>query len=66
MNIELLGNTWLRFKQIHSCSIDRMLCSPKLRGDFIALAKKSVDCTDEEQLLWTLVSLRKNKKLSRN
>jgi len=59
-----LRDTWLMFKREHQCSIDRMLCSPVLRAEFLEAAKSATGVPDEEALLWELMSLRKRKELS--
>jgi hypothetical protein len=53
------------FKREHRCSIDRMLCSPTLRSEFVREALPMTGARDEEELLWELMRLRKNKTLSR-
>ena len=53
------------FQREHRCSIDRMLCSPTLRSEFVREALPMTGARDEEELLWELMRLRKNKTLSR-
>lgn len=65
MSTEHLRDTWLMFKRERACSIDRMLCSPELRNEFLAAARQLVPAADEEETLWSLVRLRKNKSLPR-
>lgn len=59
-----LRDTWLMFKREHQCSIDRMLCNPTLRSEFLKAAKSATGVHDEESLLWELMSLRKRKVFS--
>jgi len=61
-----LRDTWVMFQREHHCSIDKMLCSPDLRNEFIDAAKLATGVDDENTLLWTLVGLRKKKLLSSN
>lgn len=63
MNVEALRDTWLMFQREHGCSIDRMLCDPELRRQFLHAARPNSGCNDERQLLWSLVGLRKKKTL---
>lgn len=62
--MKTLRETWLAFKSQHACSIDRMLCRPELRNAFLELARRETDSTDEEDILWAVMSLRKRKALS--
>lgn len=61
-----LRDTWLMFKREHQCSIDRMLCSPALRAEFLTTARLATGSDDEESILWELMSLRKRKELSKS
>lgn len=61
MNQQSLINNWQRFKKEHGVSVDRMICSPELRKEFLETSKH--DCDNEEEFLWTLMALRKNKLL---
>lgn len=51
------------FQREHRCSIDRMLCRPILRQEFLTAARAVCDCDDEEMILWDTVNLRKKKSL---
>jgi hypothetical protein len=63
MNANALRDTWLMFQREHGCSIDRMLCRPRLRSKFIAAARTVCGCEDEVTILWNTVNLRKKKTL---
>ena len=63
MNLDALRDTWLMFQREHGCSVDRMLCNPQFREEFLAAAGRVVGCDDEETVLWGIVSLRKKKTL---
>ena len=63
MNTDVLRDTWLMFQREYQCSVDRMLCDPALRAEFLASATASTACQNEQDLLWTLVALRKKKTL---
>lgn len=63
MNLTALRDTWLMFQREHGCSVDRMLCRPTLRTEFLAVAALVAQCDDEETLLWAIVGLRKKKVL---
>lgn len=63
MNTNALRDSWLMFQREHGCSVDRMLCDPNLRGDFLASAKLATKSDDERELLWAIVGLRKKKTL---
>jgi hypothetical protein len=64
MNLIALRDTWLMFQREHGCSVDRMLCRPALREEFIAAARAVCGCDDEESILWETVNLRKKKSLA--
>lgn len=61
-----LRDTWLMFQREHPCSIDRMLCSPALREEFLTPARLATGSDDEESILWELMVLRKRKELSKS
>lgn len=62
MNDDSLRDHWLAFQRDRKCSIDRMLCDPELRQEFLSTVRLSDDCSDDEQtILWQLVSLRKRR-----
>lgn len=63
MNLTALRDTWLMFQREHRCSIDRMLCRPSLRQEFLEAARAVCGCDDEETILWNTVALRKKKAL---
>ena len=62
MNEPLL-DSWASFQKEHRCSVDRMLCRPRLRDAFLDAARLATRTEDEEQLLWGVVNLRKQKAL---
>lgn len=66
MNRNALRDTWIMFQREHGCSIDKMLCNPDLRNEFVAEARLVADSKDEYELLWGLVGLRKRNLLPRN
>lgn len=63
MNLIALRETWVMLQRENNCSVDRMLCSPRLRTEFLAAASLVTGCNEEETLLWAVVGLRKNKVL---
>lgn len=63
MNRTALRDTWLMFQREHGCSVDRMLCDPRLRVEFVAAARTVCERDDEQTILWNTVNLRKNKTL---
>lgn len=63
VNVNTLQDTWKSFQKKHKISVDRMLCNPALRNEFLGSARKAVDCDDEFQILWKVVGLRKGKAL---
>ena len=63
MDKEAILDCWLMFHREHKVSVDRMVCDPNLRSDFLASAKNVCRCDNEEQLLWAVMGLRKGKKL---
>lgn len=65
MNLLALRDTWMMFQREHQCSLDRKLCRPQLRNEFLLAARQAANCDDEESILWAIVGLRKNKNLPR-
>lgn len=65
MPTDIIRDTWLMFQREHGCSVDRMLCWPELRNEFLAEARRVVGDLAEGEILWALVSLRKKKTLPR-
>lgn len=63
MNLSAVRDTWLMFQREYGCSVDRMLCTPHLRTEFLEAARRVAECQDEEQLLWAVIGLRKKKSL---
>ncbi len=65
MSDQPLRDLWTMFQREHQCSLDRMLCNPLLRNQLLEAAHVVMPAADEEQILWSLVSLRKKKTLPR-
>lgn len=63
MNMSNVREAWTAFNLEHRCSIDRMLCTPKLRCLFLEAARNKLGSYSEEVLLWSLIGLRKRKAL---
>lgn len=63
MKLTALRDTWLMFQREHRCSVDRMICTPHLRTEFVAAAGAACGSNDEETILWNTVNLRKKKTL---
>lgn len=59
----VLKDIWTMFKREHDCSVDRMVCDPKLRNDFLQSARRVCGTQDEFTILWALMQLRKRKEL---
>lgn len=67
MNDQPLTDCWTMFQREHnSISVDRMVCDPKLRKEFLDQVRGVFPEDDEQTVLWTLMGLRKGKKLSKN
>lgn len=47
-------------------SVDRMVCDPKLRAEFIGTVKPNATEIEEKEILWALMGLRKRKELSKS
>jgi|GEM_PF-1255339 len=57
---------WLQFRTAHrSVSVDRMVCTPRLRDGFLQILWRIDAGIAEENALWTLMTVRKNKQLRR-
>lgn len=65
MSTESLRDLGQMLQREYQCSLDRMLCNPVLRRQFLDTAHTVIPSEDEEQILWSLVSLRKRKTLPR-
>jgi hypothetical protein len=65
IDADALFDVWQMFHRERGCSVDRMLCSPKFRNEFLEAARQVLGVSDEETILWALVGLRKKKVLSR-
>lgn len=67
MNKQDLIVSWRMFQREHgSISVDRMICDPKLRDEFLEAVKPSATEVEEKQILWDLMGLRKRKELSKS
>lgn len=60
----VLMEAWTFFKRENCCSIDRMLCCPKLRRDFCESVQRICGNLREEAILWGVIHLRKTRALS--
>lgn len=65
MNETKLLDVWRAFSSSRQCSVDRMICNPQLRIDFLAEARRATALDDEEEILWQLMAMRKKKALTR-
>ncbi len=67
MNKQDLIESWSMFQREHgSISVDRMICDPKLRAEFLGSLKLNAPEIEEKQILWELMGLRKRKELSKS
>lgn len=65
MDKQALLDCWTMFRRENdNVSVDRVVCDPKLREQFIASATDVCGCHDEQQVLWALMGLRKSKQLT--
>ena len=65
MNKQDLIESWRMFQREHgSISVDRMICDPTLRAEFLSSAKANATESEEKQILWELMGLRKRKELT--
>lgn len=65
MDKKSLLENWEMFRREHDgVSVDRMICDPQLRKEFLDLGEHSG--ADEGKILWSLLSLRKRKELTQN
>lgn len=56
---------WMMFERERGVSVDRVVCDPQLRKEFIESASKACRYEDEREILWTLMRLRKRKLLKK-
>lgn len=61
MDKRALFGCWKLFQREHNISIDRLVCAPELRQAFILSADAACGSSDEEEILWSLLTMRKNK-----
>ena len=59
----VIRDLWTMFKREHHCSVDRMVCEPELRNEFLEAARDVCGTDDEFTILWSAMNLRKAKKL---
>lgn len=64
MDKQALLDSWKMFRREHNVSVDRMICDPLLRLAFLESLGPTAAKHSEEEILWRLMSLRKQKKLS--
>ena len=58
-----IRNLWTMFHRNHGCSVDRVVCDPALRNEFLNAARRLCGTDDEYTILWTALNLRKAKAL---
>ena len=63
INKSALQDTWTMFRREHECSVDRMVCDPVLRSEFLESVRGICGTDDEFTILWTAMNLRKAKSL---
>ena len=65
MNQQSLLDCWKMFRREHEVSADRVVCDPKLRQEFLESIAPIIPDANEFEILWTLLAMRKQKKLSK-
>ena len=63
INRSVIRDVWTMFQREHGCSVDRMVCDPELRNEFLESARGTCGTNDEFTILWTAMNLRKAKSL---
>lgn len=58
-----IRDLWTMFRREHNCSVDRMVCAPELRNEFLRAARGVCGTDDEFTILWSAMNLRKAKDL---
>lgn len=58
-----IDTCWTTFKEIHKCSVDRMVCDPALRRKFLDVVCAQTNISDERHVLWTVMNSRKAKRM---
>jgi len=64
MNEQALIDSWQMFHREHDVSIDRMVCDPGSRNEFLASVRSVCGEASEKEVLWKLMGLRKSKEIS--
>jgi hypothetical protein len=55
---------WKEFRRINGAeSVDRMVCDPVLRDQFLQILRRILPEANERESLWSLLNARKNKSL---
>lgn len=58
---------WIVYSALHpGTSVDRMICDPNKRYSFLADGRLAVPNASEFEILWSLMRLRKGKKLEKS
>lgn len=65
MDKHMLLDSWKMFRREYAVSVDRMVCDPMLRSAFLEWLGSVADEHCEQEIRWTLMSLRKRKELSK-
>lgn len=64
MDTEMLNDCWTMFQREHNdISVDRVLCNPGLRSEFLVPVSNVDSEAREADILWKLMGLRKSKRL---
>ena len=65
MNKQNLLDCWKMFRHEHEVSADRIVCDPLLRRQFLDSVAPIIPDANEFEILWTLLTMRKQKKLTK-
>jgi hypothetical protein len=57
-------NCWKSFQAAHGCSVDRMVCEPTIRCDFLQKVRAETTFSDEGEILWLVMNARKAKRFT--
>jgi hypothetical protein len=66
MSDDLMIEVFSRMARAHDCSVDDILVTPELRGEYLAQTRSILGDLPERQILHRLVNLRKRSKLPRS
>ncbi len=60
----VISRLWSEFRAEHDISVDRLVCFPKYRNEFLSRLHRVLPTAPEGETLWWLLNCRKRKELT--